>query len=132
MGRVRLAAVAAALALVLGAGAGCDEPVQLGDDDSGTAITLGTGETFEIVLSSNPTTGYSWSAADVPACLEQEGESEYTSDAPAGMMGAGGAETWRFTAVEPGEGTLVLQYTRPWESDQEAPVEVYDVDVTVE
>lgn len=125
-------AVGLALCTVLVTSVGCERAVRLDDGDNGTSVTLATGETLKLVLTSNPTTGYSWSAAEVPACLEQDGGSEYDSDAPPGMMGAGGEETWRFTALEPGEGTLRLEYTRPWESDEEAPVEVYEVEVVVE
>lgn len=121
-----------ALAVVVLASLGCDGATRLKDDDNGASVTLVTGDAIELVLTSNPTTGYSWSAAEVPACLEQDGEPEYDSDAPPGMMGAGGEDTWRFVAVEPGVGTLRLEYTRPWESDEEAPVEVYEVEVTVE
>jgi inhibitor of cysteine peptidase len=111
---------------------GCDGAVQLKDEDNGTSVSLATGEALELVLTSNPTTGYSWSAAEIPGCLEQDGEPEYDSDAPPGMVGAGGEDTWRFVAAEPGEGTLRLEYTRSWESDEIAPVEVYEVTVTVE
>ena len=128
----RVIVTAVACVLLAGVVTGCDSAVRLKDDDNGTSVTLAVGETLELVLTSNPTTGYSWSAAEVPACLEQEGEPEYDSDAPPGMMGAGGEDTWRFTAAEPGEGTLRLEYTRPWESAEEAPVETYEVDVVVE
>jgi len=123
-------AVLALVALVV-AGSGCDSAVRLKDDDNGTSVTLASGEALELVLTSNPTTGYSWSATEIPACLEQDGDPEYDSDAPPGMMGAGGEDTWRFTAVEPGEGTLRLEYSQPWEQDV-APVEIYEIDVTVE
>lgn len=129
MKRVVIAVIVCA---VLAAGlAGCERAVRLKDDDNGASVTLATGETLKLVLTSNPTTGYSWSAAEVPACLEQDGESEYDSDAPPMMTGGGGEETWRFTAVEPGEGTLRLEYARPWEEDVEA-IDVYEVEVTVE
>lgn len=132
MKRVIKGCAVLALAALMVASAGCDGATRLGDADNGSSITLAAGETLELVLTSNPTTGYSWSAAEVPDCLEQEGEAEYDSDALPGMMGAGGEDTWRFTAVEPGEGSLRLEYARPWESEQEAPAEIYQIDVTVE
>ena len=123
-------AVVVLVAFVL-ASQGCDGAVRLKDDDNGSSVTLATGEALELVLTSNPTTGYSWSAAEIPACVEQDGAPEYDSDAPPTMMGAGGEDTWRFVAVEPGEGTLRLEYSQPWEPDVE-PIEVYEVEVTVE
>lgn len=132
MKRAILGCTVLVLAALVVASAGCDGATRLEDDDNGSSITLAAGETLELVLTSNPTTGYSWSAAEIPDCLEQEGEPEYDSDAPPGMMGAGGEDTWRFTAVERGEGTLRLKYARPWESDETEPVEIYEIDVTVE
>jgi len=110
---------------------GCERGVRLGEDDSGGSVTVPVGETFEIVLESNPTTGYSWGPAEVPDCVEQEGESEYDSDAPPTMMGAGGEETWRFTAVETGEGTLRLEYRRPWEEEPDV-AGTFEIEVVVE
>ncbi len=131
MRRAILGCAVLALATLLVTGLGCDRAVRLKDDDNGTSVTLATGEALELVLTSNPTTGYSWSAVEIPTCLEQEGEPEYDSDAPPGMMGAGGEDTWRFVAAEPGEGTLRLEYKKSWEGEVEA-VEIYEIDVTVE
>ncbi len=119
------------LCAVLAASAGCDRAVRVGDDDNGGSVTLAAGETLELVLESNPTTGYSWRVLDVPVCLEQQGDAEYDSDAPPGMMGAGGEETWLFTVVEPGEGTLALEYIRPWEEESE-PAGTFEIEVVVE
>jgi len=132
MKRVVRACVVVVFVAAVFASQGCDGTTRLKDDDNGASVTLVTGDTLELVLTSNPTTGYSWSVVEVPACLEQDGEPEYDSDAPPFMMGAGGEDTWRFVAVEPGEGTLRLEYARPWESDERAPVEVYEIEVTVE
>jgi predicted secreted protein len=81
--------------------AGCDDAVRIDDGDNGGSI------------------------------LEQEGDAEYDSDAPPGMMGAGGQETWRFTAIEPGEGTLRLEYRSPWEEESDA-AGTFEVGVVVQ
>lgn len=120
-----------ALGAMLVVACGCDRGVRLTGDDSGGSVTVPAGETFEVVLESNPTTGYSWGAVEIPDCVEQEGESEYESDAPPTMMGAGGEETWRFTAVEPGEGTLLLEYRRPWEEEPDV-AGTFEIEVVVE
>ncbi|MDO8847823.1 MAG: protease inhibitor I42 family protein [Coriobacteriia bacterium] len=131
MRRATIVWVVMTLAISAAAVAGCDGDVRLKDDDNGTSVTLANGEALELVLTSNPTTGYSWSAVEVPACLDQDGEPEYDSDALPGMVGAGGEDTWRFVGAEPGEGTLRLEYKKSWEGEVEA-VQVYEIDVTVE
>jgi inhibitor of cysteine peptidase len=112
--------------------AGCDNSVTVNDEDDGGTVTLSAGQTLKVVLESNATTGYSWRAGAVPACLEQQGESAYDSKGSPGVVGAGGEETWLFTAVGTGEGRLVLEYARPWESDEIAPTETFEVNVVVE
>ena len=42
------------------------------------------------------------------------------------MVGAPGEELWTFTAVAEGETEIVLEYVRPWETD-EAPEETVTI-----
>jgi inhibitor of cysteine peptidase len=119
------------LCAALAVSAGCADAVRLDDADNGGSVTLAAGDSLEVVLESNPTTGYSWRLVEIPDCLEQEGDAEYDSDAAPGMVGAGGEETWVFTAVEPGEGSLTLEYTRPWEEESD-PAGTFEIEVVVE
>lgn len=98
------------------------------------SISLRRGEVLNIELEANPTTGYVWSVltSDTESVLEQTGPGGYTPGAQAksGLVGAGGIQTYRFTAVKRGESILVFQYSRSWEKDVE-PVKRFVVQVTV-
>ncbi len=103
------------LACFLGA---CSEaPQVLSEKDTGTVIELTKGERVLIELESNPTTGFSWTASELDyAVLQPSGESTFTmGSGPDGPLGAGGMETLAFQAVERGETSLRLEYTRPFE-----------------
>lgn len=89
-------------------------PVPVPPDGETGLVSLAPGDSFRVALPANPTTGYTWGMT-VPDVLEEEGAGSYVSDAAPGMTGAGGTMTWRFRAVRPGEGELVLVYRRQWE-----------------
>ena len=85
---------------------------------NGRAIELTIGQTIEVLLPENPTTGFSWQLTSDggPACV-------MTSDqfiAPAGPPGKGGDHTWKFKAVRPDECDIELGYRRRWESSAAA------------
>jgi predicted secreted protein len=88
--------------------------------DPATPITVRKGQTFNLTLRSNPTTGYIWQLAETPdSGLIQLIGNEYRGDKTgrAGLVGAGGREIWTFKAVASGETTIALKYIRPWEKD---------------
>jgi inhibitor of cysteine peptidase len=121
--------LAAGVALAV---AGCSQsgPAALGEGDNGTAITAQAGQQLVVELPSNPTTGFMWVVAE-SGPLAQKGEAAYESPAKPGVVGAGGTETFTFTAEKSGTGTLKLEYRRPWEKDVAAE-DVWSVTVTVE
>jgi predicted secreted protein len=58
------------VALVAITSAGCgssasaaDGPLKLGEADNGKAYTVKVGETVEVIIPGNPTTGFAWTAA---------------------------------------------------------------------
>jgi inhibitor of cysteine peptidase len=126
----RVAFIAVALAVLM-MGSACDGVVRVTEDDHGSAVELAEGETLVVTLESNRTTGYAWRVREVPDCLDQEGEPEYDTKGSPGMVGAPGEETWRFTAADADDGTLVLEYVRSWEED-EPPASLFELDVDVE
>jgi inhibitor of cysteine peptidase len=122
---MRLLAVLALLALTLAACGGGDnddsessgEAIKLAEVDSGGAREVAVGEEIDIVLPSNPTTGYSWNPLQQPdaavvAFVDQDYEPS-SSDA----VGSGGMETLTYRAVGAGETTIDLGYFQPWEPD---------------
>jgi inhibitor of cysteine peptidase len=105
-------------------------PVSLSEEDSGSTVELRAGDTMEVVLDGNPTTGFEWETADVDASvlnqLGDPGFEPYTN-----LMGSGGKFTFRFEAVASGQTLLKLVYHRPWETDV-PPEKTFEVTVTVQ
>ena len=115
----------AALALIL-AGAGCTadpgnnivaraaSPApatarQVGAEQNGSTITLPVGGELIVRLRGNRSTGYYWAVASTPAGLAAAGEDYVQDSAPAGMVGVGGVEQFKFRATRPGTGRLRLE-----------------------
>lgn len=84
--------------------------------DCGSTVELNTGDSLELVLEGNPTTGYTWETeSNDPAVIQPAGEPEFTPDSEA--IGSGGTYSFRFTAVANGEDTLKLIYHRTFEKN---------------
>jgi len=86
-------------------------------EDSGTVLHATVGKPFRIVLESNPSTGYRWSASYGEGFLKLE-ESTYEKPAKP-LPGAPGKEVFVFVPLRAGETEISMKYERPWES---APV----------
>ncbi len=82
-------------------------------------LEVQAGETFEVKLCSNPTTGFQWSEeAQISdtAVLEQEDHEFIGPEGePPPPPGTPGQEVWIFTALKKGSSTIYLEYSRPWE-----------------
>jgi predicted secreted protein len=100
---------------------------------NGKEYQLPVGQTFIISLSSNSTTGYSWS-------MKSESDNEII--APMGnayqghaagnnqfAVGQGGRQYWQFKALQAGTYELQMVYARPWESVQ--PAQIFNLKVIV-
>jgi inhibitor of cysteine peptidase len=98
----------------------------------GTTQQLKKGEVMSITLESNPSTGYSWfTTISNPAILVQMGEPQYqepTSSTP--VLGATGTDTFYFQAADTGTTTLIMNYTRGFESSV-APEKTITITVEV-
>lgn len=94
-------------------------------------LTLNRGQQLILSLPSNPTTGFRWEVRDDAAkVLQSLGPEVYSNPEDAGLVGAGGISTWRFTAREPGEGRLLLTYQQPWEPNV-PPAETFECELRV-
>jgi len=108
---------------------GATNEVNLDAGDDGSQVEINAGQTLVVSLEGNPTTGYTWEAAELDdQVLRQVGETEFKPDSDA--IGAGGVQTLRFEAMNSGQTTLKLVYHRPWEEDVE-PAEIFSVQVVV-
>jgi inhibitor of cysteine peptidase len=92
-------------------------------------VELRVGDKVEIVLDSNPTTGYVWEVASPDiAVVRQEGEPQFKPDS--GAVGAGGKLTLVFQAIAPGEQMLNLIYHRTFEQGV-PPAKTFALDILV-
>ena len=118
--------VAMAAALLATGCSGAASEVKVTQADNGGEVTVGIGQVLVVDLEGNPSTGFTWSVADKPVFLTTIGEPEFKADSD--LVGASGSLELRFSADEPGQGTLELWYARPWESVQ--PEQTFRIDVT--
>jgi len=87
-----------------------------------TILEVQEGETFQVKLCSNPSTGFKWgeeAQISDPSILKQEEhifigpESE-----PPPPPGTPGQEIWTFKALQQGSSKISLEYSRPWEGGE--------------
>ncbi len=118
---------------ILGLLAGCSaggNVIALTKSDHGSTISVQKGDTIQVSLEGNPTTGYTWEWVPVGAdFLRMSGEPEYRSDG--NLVGAAGKYTFTFDVTETGSGELHLIYHRTFEPDV-PPLEDFSVSITAE
>jgi inhibitor of cysteine peptidase len=87
---------------------------QFDQSANGTEVTLHKGETIELHLPENRTTGFRWH-------LQNRGEPVWAVEAedfkPGGTsVGAGGTHSWRIKALATGTAQIELTHARAWEA----------------
>jgi predicted secreted protein len=89
------------------------------------------GETFEIKLRCNPTTGYNWELKSINRKIAvPTGEVEFReSPAKPGTVGVGGNCVLGIKGVKPGKTKAVLVYRRSWEKGK--PAETFTAEIKV-
>ncbi|MCC7165668.1 MAG: protease inhibitor I42 family protein [Anaerolineae bacterium] len=103
--------------------------------DNGSTVDMAVGDTLQVELPTNPSTGYSWKVASNNASvLVPLGAAQFDLKAQTTPMpGAGGTQTFHFQAVGKGQTPLTLVYVRPWETSiTPTPNDTWTVQVTVE
>ncbi|MDH3729629.1 MAG: protease inhibitor I42 family protein [Acidimicrobiia bacterium] len=124
--RAALFAIVIAFVLFLGA-CGDSQPLTVTDDDDGATFEVARGETFEIRLTSNPSTGFSWAVVALPGVSVSEPE----FIAPdSDFVGSPGQELFEVAAVESGDTHLVFEYSRPWEDLP--PEQTFEIDLIID
>ncbi|MFC2014984.1 protease inhibitor I42 family protein [Chloroflexota bacterium] len=87
-----------------------------------TTLEVHAGETFEVKLCSNPTTGLEWweeAQISVPSVLKQQNhEFRGQESEPPPPPGTPGQEIWTFKALQQGSSEIYLEYGRPWEGGE--------------
>jgi inhibitor of cysteine peptidase len=96
-----------------------DATVTITERDTGRDIELRAGETLQLRLTANRTTGYRWHASGTEdGCLSAPQPPEYFPDQPPRVAGAGGIEVWQLRAQRPGTAVLRFDYRRPYETQK--------------
>jgi inhibitor of cysteine peptidase len=88
--------------------------VSLGEQDDGRRVTVQVGDTVEVRLPENATTGYRWA----PDAVDEDRLQPLAADAayPAnGQTGSGGYAVFRYRVRKAGEARLTLKYWRHFE-----------------
>lgn len=140
MRRMMIVVVVAVLAVGAAAtfGAGCGSSAQAGGkqltaEDSGTAVSVKVNEKLDVVLESNPTTGFEWEMeSGDTAVVKMLGEPVY-SPTPTGtqVVGSGGTTTFHLQGAAAGSTNVRLIYHRTFEKDV-PPAQTFEVKVTVQ
>lgn len=101
----------------------------LSEGDNGRQMELAKGQTLSLLLSANPSTGYTWEVSELDAgVMRQAGEPVFQPASD--LIGAPGTMTFAFQAVNAGETALKLVYHRPWENKTE-PAQTFSIRIVV-
>ncbi len=92
--------------------------VTITDNENNTQVDLNAGDTLTVNLVSTPGTGYGWAVAQNNAAILKP-EAAKTNPSQTNMPGASGTQTFQFSAVKAGGGSLALNYSRPFEKGKE-------------
>ena len=141
MKKILIMAAVGLFVILIAACAGGNQRIEVSCDDfyreasqSGT-VEAKVGETFELALCSNPTTGFQWedpATISDPVVLEQVSMvfEEPSDSVDSQLVGAPGIQGWTFKAMHAGNAQVSLTYSQPWEGG-EKDAWFYILDVTV-
>lgn len=85
----------------------------LTEENNNTAVAARVGDTIEVLLAENPSTGYRWEVAAFDNSVLSAEESRFSP--AAGGAGAGGTRHMAFAVRDAGTGRIELVLRRSWE-----------------
>ncbi|MCX6079779.1 MAG: protease inhibitor I42 family protein [Chloroflexi bacterium] len=104
--------------------------LDLTEEQNGSKVTLSVDGILHVVVSGNPTTGFTWETQNLDtSLLQQQAEPVYTRSNT--LVGGGGTFDFTFKAIKPGDATLRLIYHRTFEKDT-PPARIYEVTVNIQ
>lgn len=105
--------------------------IEKNENDANSTVEMKSGDTLEITLKANPTTGYQWVITSVDSSLLINTDTEYkTSQTSRKIVGSGGKSIFRFKAKKSGKTDLRLIYHQPFEKNI-PPVKTFQLTVIV-
>ncbi len=102
---------------------------EITDDAENEVINVTAGESFEVVLSENVSTGYQWTIEKDDA-IELVSTEVITANTAEGLVGAPNDVCWTFKCDEPGEYTITFTYERNFQEN--SAVDVVEFNIVVE
>jgi len=82
-------------------------------------LEVSTGDLFEVILCSNPTTGFQWSESANISDQNVLQQTDHKFIPPrVSVPGASGEEIWTFQALAPGTANVTMDYSRPWQGGE--------------
>ncbi len=88
------------------------------DSQCPALLEMKVGQTLELTVPENPTTGYIWQVAEPQSILKVEEiyrQDQVKSKQP--ILGVGGQKQFIFTALQPGEAWIHVKHSRAWEQN---------------
>lgn len=94
-------------------------------------IEATAGTTFQIIIDSNPTTGYHWEiVGELDKSMVEFVSKDYKSTSQPGLAGGGGMDIWTFKAVSTGKTKITLGYYPPSNNPTDpAQTETFSIEV---
>ncbi len=101
-------------------------------EQSGEKAKLSVGDTLNLLLKANATTGYSWAITNQDTTiLQNDGAKYYADRVEPQLVGSGGNQWFAFKAIGKGNATLKLVYKRPWEANTDTG-KTFELEVVIE
>jgi inhibitor of cysteine peptidase len=93
--------------------------IQVSEKDEGSTLKMIPGDTLELVLKTNPSTGYGWKIVSLDTNMLTMIQSQYIADKVIkNIVGSGGKSVKLFKALKKGESLIKLVYQRPFEEER--------------
>jgi inhibitor of cysteine peptidase len=115
--------------LLLSACGGGGAVIQVTQKDSGSTVDAVVGDTIDVTLPENPSTGYSWKL-QLSGGLNLIEDSYNKGDESGGLVGVPGTHNWQIEATEAGEQTITGEY-RQAENPNDNP-EYFSLKISVQ
>lgn len=95
------------------------------------AISVKSGEIFNIELKSNPTTGYQWQVKEIDKSFLELESSTFVPllNENTNIVGAGGIEVWSFKAIKPCQTSVSFIYSRSWENKKPIQKKTFNISI---
>ena len=90
----------------------------LTEENNNTTVAARVGDTIEVSLRENPSTGYRWEVVALDGSVVSAGESRFSPAAEG--IGAGGTRHMAFRVAGAGAGRIELVLRRQWEPVSDA------------